>query len=320
MDEILIERDRGVVHVTLNRPEKLNAQTVAMWHHLAAVGAELVADETIRVLVVAGAGRSFSAGIDISTFTEPPASPPVTPPPAPALTGRSTSTAPNTREPLAGRATTTPASTQPVANTAPAAAGSEPLAGSASTVPATPDVDGVLAIQRAFTWLEEAPYPTIAKVQGHAFGAGMQLALACDLRIAAHDVRMGLLEANWGLMPDLGGTVWLPRLVGPAKALELMMTAAKLRASELLALGIVNRVVPGDELDAEVDGLVAELLKRPPLALRGAKAAVRGGWGEPSATGMRAAAVAQLACLASADFTEAATAFLEGREPKFEGR
>lgn len=272
MDEISVERDGGVVRLTLDRPDKLNAQTVAMWQYLARLGAELAADDTIRVLVVAGAGRSFSAGIDISAFT--------TPPPAPAGAG------------------------------APAAAGA----------PVSSDVDGILAIQRAFSWLESAPYPTIAKVQGHAFGAGMQLALACDLRIVADDVRMGLLELNWGLMPDLGGTVWLPRLVGPAKALELMLTGARLQADELLALGVANRVVPRDELDRTVDELVAELLRRPPLAVRGAKAAVRGGWGMSTPVGMRAAAEAQLACLRSADFVEAGQAFVEGREPRFEGR
>lgn len=277
MKEISLERGRddqaGVVRLTLNRPEKLNAQTVAMWHHLARLGAELAADDTIRVLVVAGAGRSFSAGIDITTFTTPSA--PVVP------------------------------------------------AAEAGAVDSDDSdergVDAILAIQRAFTWLEDAPYPTIAKVQGHAFGAGMQLALACDLRFAADDVKMGLLELNWGLMPDLGGTVWLPRLVGPSKALEMMITGERLAADELLALGIVNRVVPRAELDGFVDRFVSDLLKRPPLAVQGAKAAVRGGLGEPSPVGMRAAAVAQLVCLQSADFAEAGAAFVEGREPRFGG-
>jgi enoyl-CoA hydratase/carnithine racemase len=278
IDEVSLERDGGVVRLTLNRPDKLNAQTVAMWQYLARLGAELAADETIRVLVVAGAGRSFSAGIDITTFTAPPAAP------APTVDDASSDGDQNADTPDAS------------------------------------GVDGILAIQRAFSWLEDAPYPSIAKVQGHAFGAGMQLALACDLRIAADDVRMGLLELNWGLMPDLGGTVWLPRLVGPAKALELMLTGARLPAEELLALGIVNRVVPRADLDGAVDELVSELLRRAPLALRGAKAAVRGGWGEATAVGMRAAAEAQLLCLTSADFTEAGRAFVEGREPRFEGR
>jgi enoyl-CoA hydratase/carnithine racemase len=268
IDEITVERDGGVVRLTLNRPDKLNAQTVAMWNYLARLGAELAADDTIRALVVAGAGRSFSAGIDITTFTTPPA----------------------------------PSSTGDVG------------------APVRSDVDGILAIQRAFSWLEDAPYPTIAKVQGHAYGAGMQLALACDLRIAADDTRMGLLELNWGLMPDLGGTVWLPRLVGPAKALELMLTGARVPADELLALGIVNRVVARDQLDATVDELVTGLLARPPLAVRGAKAAVRGGWGASTAVGMRAAAEAQLVCLTSADFVEAGRAYASGREPRFEGR
>jgi enoyl-CoA hydratase/carnithine racemase len=268
IDEISVERDGGVVRLTLNRPDKLNAQTVAMWNYLARLGAELAADDSIRALVVAGAGRSFSAGIDISTFTTP----------------------------------------------------SSPSPAGEVTAPVRSDVDGILAIQTAFSWLEAAPYPTIAKVQGHAYGAGMQLALACDLRIVADDVRMGLLELNWGLMPDLGGTVWLPRLVGPAKALELMLTAARLPADELLALGIVNRVVARDELDRAVDELVAGLLARPPLAVRGAKAAVRGGWGQTTPVGMRCAADAQLVCLTSADFIEAGQAFASGREPRFEGR
>jgi enoyl-CoA hydratase/carnithine racemase len=278
IDEIGLERDGGVVRLTLNRPEKLNAQTVGMWHYLARLGAELAADDSIRVLVVAGAGRSFSAGIDISTFTSAPADAP------------------------------------------PAELDVSATGGKSGAASDAEQIDGILAIQKAFSWLEDAPYPTIAKVQGHAYGAGMQLALACDLRIVADDVRMGLLELNWGLMPDLGGTVWLPRLVGPAKALELMVTGAKLGADELLALGVVNRVVPSAALDDTVDDLVAELLRRPPLALRGAKAAVRGGWGESTAVGMRAAAVAQLACLRSADFVEAGRAFVEGREPRFEGR
>jgi len=266
IDEISLERDGGVVRLTLNRPDKLNAQTVAMWNYLARLGAGLAADDTIRVLVVAGAGRSFSAGIDISTFAAPPA------------------------------------------------------ATSEIPAPVRSDVDGLLAIQRAFSWLEDAPYPTIAKVQGHAYGAGMQLALACDLRIVADDVQMGLLELNWGLMPDLGGTVWLPRLVGPAKALEMMLTGARLPADELLALGVVNRVVARDALDRTVDDLVAALLARPPLAVQGAKAAVRGGWGQTTPVGMRAAAEAQLVCLTSADFIEAGQAFVEGRDPRFEGR
>jgi enoyl-CoA hydratase/carnithine racemase len=148
----------------------------------------------------------------------------------------------------------------------------------------------------------------------------MQLALACDLRFAADDVKMGLAETNWGLAPDLGGTVWLPRLVGPAKALELIVTAETLRAPELLALGIVNRVVPVAELDAAVDAFAQLAASRPPLAVRAAKNAIRAGWGRPTVDGMISVAHEQVACIQSADFREAARAFLEKRAPNYQGR
>ena len=181
------------------------------------------------------------------------------------------------------------------------------------------NADAIGALQAGFSWLETAPFLTVAKVQGHALGAGMQLALACDIRIVADDCVMGLLETRWGLMPDLGGTVWLPRLIGPARALELMVTAQRLNAAELLALGIVNRVVPLAELDAAVDGFATQVVAQPPIAVRGAKAAVRRGWGNDTATGMRAAAEVQLDCLRSADFREAGTAYVEGRPPNYTG-
>lgn len=279
MDEFALSRDGAIVRLALNRPDKLNAQTPAMWLHLANVlGPRLVADATIRVLILEGRGRSFSAGIDITTFTTP-----------------TTSTTPTT-------------------------GGGEPRSGLGDPSAAADPVEAVRAVQRGFEWLETAPFVTIAKVHGHALGAGMQLALACDLRIVADDVVMGLLETNWGLMPDLGGTVWLPRLVGPARALELMVTAARLGPGELDRLGIVNRVVARDDLDKEVDELAAVIAARPPLAVRGAKAAIREGWGRDTETAMVAAAVAQLPCLRSHDFAEAAAAFVEQRPPVYEGR
>ena len=120
-------------------------------------------------------------------------------------------------------------------------------------------------------------------------------------------------------MPDLGATVWLPRLVGSGRALEIMVTARRIGAAELLELGIVNRVAPRDTLDAAVDELVAQVVAQPPLAVRGAKAAIRDGWGRPTIDGIRAAAEAQLPCLTSSDFREAAAAFLEQRPAVFTG-
>ena len=273
MDEIRFAQQGHVGTLSLNRPDKLNAQTPAMWLRMAELGRELVQIQDLRVLIVDGPGRSFSAGIDISAF----------------IGGASDAT-----DDGSGRA--------------------------ADGAGAMNNADAIGALQAGFSWLEEAPFLTVAKVQGHALGAGMQLALACDIRIVADDCSMGLLETRWGLMPDLGGTVWLPRLVGPARALELMVTAQRLNAAELLALGIVNRVVSRDELDATVDAFAAQIVAQPPIAVRGAKAAVRRGWGNDTATGMRAAAEVQLDCLRSSDFREAGLAYVEGRTPNFTGR
>ncbi|HEY8545824.1 MAG TPA: enoyl-CoA hydratase-related protein [Acidimicrobiales bacterium] len=187
-----------------------------------------------------------------------------------------------------------------------------------------PDLEGlsgpplVRKVQESFTWLADAPYPTIAAVQGHAFGAGCQLALACDLRVAADDAVFGLLETNWGLLPDLGGTVWLPRLVGPAKAKELMWLADRIDAAAALSLGLVNRVVPKDDLAAEVDALARRLAARPPLAVAGIKRAVDAAVVDPEAS-LAVAGEEQLRCLRSKDLQEAGAAWMEQRDPVYTG-
>ena len=183
------------------------------------------------------------------------------------------------------------------------------------------DLDGpalVAKIQESFTWFQEAPYPTIAAVQGHALGAGCQLALACDLRLAADDAIFALPETNWGLMPDLGGTVWLPQLVGPARAKELMWLADRIDAEEAFRLGLVNRVVPVQELQVEALALAERLVRRPPLAVTAVKRAVEVGLADPAA-GFVEAGVGQLRCLASNDLVEAGTAWLEQRDPVYTG-
>jgi enoyl-CoA hydratase/carnithine racemase len=179
-----------------------------------------------------------------------------------------------------------------------------------------PDVEPV---QRAFSWLREVPFPTIAAVQGAALGAGMQLALACDLRILAEDAVLGLPEIDLGLFPDLGGCVWLPEIVGAAKAKELIFTGARMGAAEALQLGLANRVVPNVELTAVVDALARQLAAKPPLAIAAAKRAIAAGLGDSEA-GFRASAREIRRCLASADFREAARAVAERRSPAFQGR
>lgn len=179
----------------------------------------------------------------------------------------------------------------------------------------------ILGAQEAYTWLAEVPFATIAAVRGYALGAGLQLALACDLRVVARGTKLGLLEFNYGIIPDLGGTQRLPRLVGAGKAKELIFTAAKFDADDAERLGIAERVVSDEELEEEAFGLARAIAAQPPLAVQGAKRAVEAaGSGLTVREGLRVEAAAQAICLRSDDMKEAITAFVEGREPVYRGR
>ena len=177
----------------------------------------------------------------------------------------------------------------------------------------------VAAIQEGYLWLQEAWYPTIAAVRGHALGAGLQLALACDLRVAARGTRFGMLEATYGLMPDLTGTQLLPRVVGPAKAKELIFTAATVDADEALRIGLVNQVVEDGALEGAVGRLADRLAAQPPIAIRWAKQAVDAAGRLPLREGARYEQRGQAECVASNDFREAIAAFREGRPPAYTG-
>ena len=183
-----------------------------------------------------------------------------------------------------------------------------------------PQVATVLTAQRSYLWLAEAPFLTIAAVHGFALGAGLQLALACDLRVVAEGTVLGLLEHRYGIMPDLTGTQFLPRLVGTGKALELITTSAEIDAAEAYRLGIAERLVAPEALDAEVADLAARIAAQPPLAVRGAKRAVRAVLdGRSVRDGLLVEAEGQAVCLRSADFGEAISAFVEGRPPVYRG-
>jgi enoyl-CoA hydratase/carnithine racemase len=181
-----------------------------------------------------------------------------------------------------------------------------------------PVVDSIMRTQDSFTWLEEAPYATIAAVRGYALGAGLQLALACDLRVMAHGTKVGLLEFKYGILPDLGGTQRLPRLVGAAKAKELIFTTAQIDADEALRIGLAERVVPDAELEPTVRDLAATIAAQPPLAVQGAKRAVNAAGTMSTREGLRVEAEGQAACLRSDDMKEAIAAFVERRAPSYQ--
>jgi len=183
-----------------------------------------------------------------------------------------------------------------------------------------PTVDGILRAQEAYSWLEEARYPTIAAVRGFALGAGLQMALACDIRVFARGASVGLLEHKYGILPDLGGTQRLPRVVGAGKAKEMIWTAARIDAEEAYRIGLCERLVDDDALDAEVTTLAAAIAAQPPLAVQGAKRAVEAAARVPVAEGLVVEAEAQSVCLRSDDMREAIQAFVEQRQPDYSGK
>lgn len=203
---VRLDVDGPVATLTLCRPDVLNAQTPAMWARLEEISRQLSGD--VRVVIVRGEGRSFSAGLDLSVARG------------------------------AGDASF------------------------AELVQLSPEqcADKIATFQAAFTWLRRPSLVTIAAVQGHAIGAGFQLALGCDLRVLADDARFSMAEVTLGLVPDLGGTKRLAELVGYARALEICVTGRRLSAAEADRLGLATAVVPVGELDGAVADLTAAIL------------------------------------------------------------
>lgn len=168
--------------------------------------------------------------------------------------------------------------------------------------------------------IEHSDLITIAAINGFCAGGGLELALACDLRIAATNARFSAPEVNLGLIPAYGGTQRLPRVVGKAKAKELIFTAKTIRADEAHRLGLVNQVLPdGEELRASKD-LAMQIASKAPLAVKAAKKAINEGSEKHYQNGFVAESRYFQMVLQSADLMEGITAFLEKRPPKFTGK
>jgi enoyl-CoA hydratase len=162
--------------------------------------------------------------------------------------------------------------------------------------------------------------PIVAAVRGYAFGGGLELALACDIRIASEDAQLGLTEINLAIIPGGGGTQRLPRVVGRGKALEMILTGARISAAEALRIGLVERVVPAERLQAEAGELARTLADKAPVALRYAKESVVKGLELPLADGLRLEADLSTLLRTTDDRLEGARAFLEKRRPKWTGK
>jgi enoyl-CoA hydratase/carnithine racemase len=175
-------------------------------------------------------------------------------------------------------------------------------------------------IGEVFSAIQNLPQPTIAMINGYAFGGGTELALACDFRFAADDVLLGLTETSLGIIPGAGGTQRLPRLIGEAKALELILTAKRLQAEEALAYGLLTKVEKREDLLTKTVAFAELMLANGPIALQQAKFAIKHGMNTDLQTGLHIERKAYEITIPTEDRIEALNAFSEKRKPNFTGR
>lgn len=260
MSMITYNREGAIGVLSLNRPDKLNAMTHEMGDAIRALVPQLNADRDLRVLVVRGEGRAFSAGGDLRFLEE------------------------NSRR--------APSENEEV----------------------------MVDFYTKFLALREVEVPTIAAIHGRATGAGLCLALGCDMRFAAEDALLSLNFVRVGLSPGMAGTWNLPRLVGPARAAELLFTGRLVPAAEALSIGLVNGVFAPDQVLGGVMVLAAQIAEGAPNAVRSTKALLRQAEDLPLEDALGAEAHAQAMCFASQDLAEGIAAIREKRPPRFEGR
>ena len=256
---LIVERTGAVATLTLNRPGARNALDLAMRQEMLAALDEVEADDSVRVLILTGAGEHFCAGGDVKSMRE----------------RRQTAAEGRRRVQLL--------------NT---------------------------MVQR----LVDFPRPTIAMVDGYAVGAGTNLALCCDLVIASDRAKFGELFNKIGLAPDGGGTWFLPRLVGLARAKELIFTGDIFDAAEAARIGLVTRVVPAAELRAVTRALADRIAAGPPAVQRMAKHMLNRAATSDLSAALDLEAYSQGLAIAADDHQEGLAAFFDKRAPKFTGR
>jgi len=256
-ETMIVRREKPIAWIILNRPERLNAINPKMLEELSRTLDELEEDPDIRVVIVKGSGRAFSAGADVTAF-----------------------------------------------------AGINPILA----------VKASRKFQELTLKMQFYTKPVIAAIHGYALGGGLELALSADFRIASEDAMLGQPEINLGFIPGAGATQRLARIVGPARAKELVMTGDLIPAVEAYKMGLVNRVVKPEALDGEARSLAMKLADKPPLALMAAKLAVDMGLEAGLWPGLAMESQLFGILFSTEDVIEGVTAFLEKRRPKFKGR
>jgi 2-(1,2-epoxy-1,2-dihydrophenyl)acetyl-CoA isomerase len=257
---VTVDINDRLATVTLNRPEKLNALNQELLDALPGVLQRLAEDDEVRCVVLAGAGRGFCAGGDVSAM----------------------------------------------------ASGEAPTG-------MTDPVKRLRGQEEASRLLHEMPKPTIAMINGAVAGAGLSLALACDIRYAAESARCGSAFARVGFSGDFGGTWHLQRLIGPARARELYFTGDLIDAREAERLGIFNRVFADDRLREETLALARKITNGPPIALRRMKENMNLALVSDFPRLLDAEAEGMIMTGMTKDHMEAARAFVEKRAPEFRG-
>lgn len=258
-ETILYEIRNQVALITLNRPERRNAMNETLNRELFAAFQQAQNDETVRAILLTGAGKGFCAGADLSTFTQIP----------------------------------------------------------------TPEqvYEGILTmyqpLMRLITGIQK---PVVAAVNGVAAGAGASLALACDLRMMAHDASLMMAFSNIGLLPDAGACWFLARLVGYSRAYEIAAEGERVSVERCLELGLTNRVAPADTLLEHALEWAEELAKRPTLALGLTKHALHHALLHDLASTIEYEARLQQQTIPSHDHMEGVMAFLQKRVPEFTGK
>jgi len=265
-EHIELIRDGHIATLKLNRPDTRNAMSIAMGEDVQHAVEEVRADATVRVLVVTGEGKAFSAGGDLGMLA-------------------------------------TDVGLEAGKNQAAHGMGGPPR-----------------EFYQRYLSIATLPIPTVAAINGHAIGAGMCFALACDLRIAASDAKMGLTFTKLGIHPGMGATYFLPRLIGTARACDLLFTGRIIDAEEAEQLGLLNRIVAREGLPAAVGELAHALASAAPIAVRLVKRALYRGVEHSLADALDLESTQQAATFQTADAREGIRAVLEKRAPRFEGK